>query len=130
MSPVTITRLGLNSLTLVGDEIRFVTSGVATTENIAQEDPGLVESLVNAHRQSLAVIHESPADVHSILVDVMGIMQEDAERTCKLILPCYTQDGYIDMDTVRKSLDTLNAETGKEFPVDADDLYDFSLTRK
>ena len=130
MSPVTITRLGLNSLTLVGDEIRFVTSGIATTENIAQEDPGLVESLVNAHRQSLAVIHESPADVHSILVDVMGIMQEDAERTCKLILPCYTQDGYIDMDTVRKSLDTLNAETGNEVPVDADDLYDFSLTRK
>ena len=129
-SPVAIQRLGLNILTLVGDEIRFVTSGIATTENIAQEDPGLVESLVNAHRQSLSVIHESPADVHSILVDVMGIMQEDAERTCKLILPCYTQDGYIDMDTVRKSLDTLNAETGNEVPVDADDLYDFSLTRK
>ena len=42
ISPVAIQRLGLNTLTLLGDEIRFVTSGIATTEKIAQEDPDLV----------------------------------------------------------------------------------------
>lgn len=130
ISPVTVQRLGLNILALVGDEIGFVTSGIATTEKIAQEDPGLVESLVGVYRKSLAVIHNSPAEVRSILVDVMGITQDIAEQTYKLILPCYTQDGYVDMDTGQESLNSLNAEMGKEAPINADELYDFSLTRK
>ena len=130
ISPVAIQRLGLNILTLVGDEIGFVTSGIATTEKIAREDPDLVESLAGAYRRSLAVIHDAPAEIQPILADVMGVSNEVAEKTYELVLPCYTQVGYMDMDTVRKSLDTLNAETGNEVPVDADDLYDFSLTRK
>ena len=130
VSPVTIQRLGLNILTLVGDEIGFVTSGIATTEKIAQEDPGLVESLVGVYRQSLAVIHDSPAEIQPILADVMGVSNEVAEKTYELVLPCYSQDGYMDMDAVRESLNSLSSEMGNEAPVNADDLYDFSLTRK
>ena len=125
MSPVTVQGLGLNVLSLVGDEVRFVTSGIATTERIAQEDPGLVESLAGAYRQSLAVIHDSPAEIHPILADVMGISQEAAEKTYELILPCYTPDGYIELETLRAALDTLDAERGVETPVDARELYDF-----
>lgn len=127
MSPVAIQRLGLNILTLVGDEIRFVTSGIATTDRIAQKDPGLVENLVGAYRQSLAAIHGSPAEIYSILVDVMGITQEVAEKTYDLILPCYTPDGHIEMETLQAALDTLDAERGVEDSIDAGELYDFRL---
>ena len=130
VSPVTVQRLGLNILTLVGDEISFVTSGIATTEKIAQEDPGLVESLVGVYRESLAVIHGSRAEIQSILADVMGITQEVAEKSYELILPCYTQDGSMDPDTAQAALDTLSAEMGKGAPINADGLYDFSLTGK
>ena len=127
VSPVTVQELGLNVLSLVGDEIRFVTSGIATTVKIAQEDPGLVENLVGAYRHSLAVIHGAPAEVHSILVDVMGISQEGAEKTYELILPCYSQDGYLELETIQASLDTLGAEQGVETQADARELYDFRL---
>lgn len=127
VSPVTVQELGLNVLSLVGDEIRFVTSGITTTVKIAQEDPGLVENLVGAYRHSLAVIHGAPAEVHSILVDVMGISQEGAEKTYELILPCYSQDGYLELETIQASLDTLGAEQGVETQADARELYDFRL---
>ena len=52
ISPVKKQWLGLNMLTLLGDEINFVTTGIATTETIAQADPALVEGLVNAYRRS------------------------------------------------------------------------------
>ena len=130
ISPAAIQQLGLNTLTLVGDEIRFVTSGIATTEKIAQEDPDLVQSLVSIYRQSLAVIHEAPAEICSILVDVMGITQEGAEKTYELILPCYTPDGFIEMDTLQAALDTLSAEQGTDAPVTAGDVYDFHLCGK
>ena len=127
VSPVTVQRLGLNILSLVGDEIRFVTSGIATTEKIAQEDPRLVEDLVGAYRQSLAVIHDAPAEIHPILIDAMGIAPEVAEKTYELILPCYTQDGYIGVNTIRESLNTLNKEMGKDGAISAEEIYDFKL---
>ena len=129
ISPVAIQQLGLNTLTLVGDEIRFVTSGIATTEKIAQEDPDLVEGLVNAYRRSLAVIHHSPAEIYPILADVMGVPDEVAEKTYELILPCYTADGYIDPETLQAGLNTLSAEQGTDAPINADDLYDFRVAR-
>ena len=127
ISPVTLQELGLNVLSLVGDEIRFVTSGIATTVKIAQEDPGLVENLVGAYRQSLAVIHDTPAEIYSILVDVMGISQEVAEKTYELILPCYSQDGNLELETIQASLDTLGAEQGVKTQADARELYGFRL---
>ena len=127
-SPVTVQRLGLNILALVGDEIRFVTSGIATTEKIGQDDPGLVESLVGVYRQSLAVIHDLPTEIYSILVDGMGVTPEVAEKTYELILPCYTQDGYMDMDTIRESRHILNTEMGKDSAISAEEIYDFKLT--
>ena len=130
ISPVTIQRLGLNTLTLLGDEITFVTTGIATTEKIAREDPALVEGLVSAYRQSLAVIHHSPAEIYLILADVMGVSTEVAEKTYELILPCYTQDGYIEMETVQAALNTLGAELGADAPVNASELYDLRLTRE
>ena len=128
VSPVTLQRLGLNTLTLLGDEIRFVTSGIATTEKIAQEDPDLVESLVSVYRQSLAVIHDSPVEIHSILVDVMGITQEVAEKTYELILPCYTPYGNVEQETLQAALNTLSAEQGTDTQVNTNELYNFRLT--
>ena len=127
ISPVTIRRLGLNTLILLGDEIRFVTSGIATTVKIAQEDPDLVKSLVSVYRQSLAVIHNSPAEIQSILVEVMSIMPEVAEKTYESIVPCYTPDGYVEVEILQTALNTLNAEQGTDAAINAAELYDFGL---
>ena len=125
-SPVAIQRLGLNLLTMLGDELTVVTSGMATTEKIASEDPELVEGLVDVYRQSLAVIQASPAEIHSILEDKMSISHEDAVKTYELILPCYTTDGYIEPEILQAGLNCLSNEQGAGDLINADGLYDFS----
>jgi hypothetical protein len=130
ISPVTIQRLGLNTLTLLGDEITFVTTGIATTEKIAREDPTLVEGLVSVYRRCLSAIHHSPTEIYSIIEDVMGVPREVAEKTYELILPCYTPDGYMELETLQAALNTLSAEQGADVPINADELYDFHLTGK
>ena len=57
----------------------------------------------------------------------MDISQEDAEKTYDLILPCYTQDGHIELETLQAALDTLDTERGGEATIDAGALYDFRL---
>ena len=126
VSPVIIQRMGLNTLAMLGDELTVVTSGIAVTRKVAQEDPALVEGLVSAYRQSLAVIHDSPAVIRSILEEVTGIAREDAEKTCELILPCYTRDGYIDPELLQAGLNSLGREQGTDDIIKAGELYDFS----
>lgn len=130
ISPVAIQGLGLNTLTMLGDELTVVTSGIATTEKIASEDPELVAGLANVYRQSLAVIHDSPAVIHSILKDVMSISHEDAVKTYELILPCYTPDGYVDAESLQAGLADLGAEPGMDVPPDAGEIYDLEHLRK
>ena len=127
-SPVAIERLGLNLLTMLGDELTVVTSGIATTQKIASEDPELVGELANAYRRSLAVIHDSPAVIHSILEDVMSISHQDAVKTRELISPCYTPDGYVDAESLQAGLADLNAELGDDAAISAEQVYDFKLT--
>lgn len=125
-SPVAIQRLELNLLTMLGDELTVVTSGIATTEKIASEDPELVEGLVDVYRQSLAVIQASPAEIHSILEDKMSISHEDAVKTYESILPCYTTDGYIEPEILQAGLNCLSNEQGAGDLINVDGLYDFS----
>jgi len=70
-SPVAVQRLGLRTLALSGDEVRFVTTGVATFESIIETQRGLVEAVVRAHRRGLAAIHEQPDDAVAVLADVL-----------------------------------------------------------
>ena len=45
-SPVAVQRLGLRTLALTGDEVQFVTTGVATFEWTLRDEPELVEAIV------------------------------------------------------------------------------------
>lgn len=130
ISPVAVQQRGLNILAMLGEEISFVTSGIATTEKIAQEDPGLVERLVSIYQRSLVVLHDAPAEIRSILVDIMGMTPDVAEQTCELILPCYTQDGHIEQEVIQAGLDTLSAELGTDPPLNADTFYKLPQTKR
>ena len=125
-SPVTIQRMGLNTLAMLGDELTVVTSGIAVTEKVARGDPALLEELVSVYRRSLAVIHDSPDVARAILEDAMGLARTDAEKTCELILPCYTRDGYIDPELLQAGLNSLGREQGTDDIIGVDELYDFS----
>ena len=60
----------------------------------------------------------------------MGISHEDAVKTRKLILPCYTQDGYVDAESLQAGLADLGAEPGMDVPPDAGEIYDLEHLRK
>ena len=130
ISPVTLQRLGFAPLTMLGDEITVVSSGIAVTEKVAREEPALVAALVNAYRQSLATMREKPALIHAILAEVMQISLEDAKKTADLFLRCYTPDGYIETEKLQPGLAALRAELGGNDPIHTDKLYDFKLLEK
>jgi ABC-type nitrate/sulfonate/bicarbonate transport system substrate-binding protein len=128
-SPVTVQRLGLRTLALAGDELRFVTTGVSTFESILIEQRALVEAVVRAHRRALAAIHEQPDEAIAVLAEQLRESDETARATFELMRHCFTVTGTAEPDVLAGAL----AELGGELPpppageVQPSDLYDFSL---
>ena len=127
ISPIAVQRLGLNTLTLLGDEVKFVTTGVATTEKIMQDEPELVAALVSVFQKSLTMIHRSPEQVVPIVADVLRESEEVAKETLELLRPCYTAGGSMPMDAAQAAIDVMGNELPSADRVEASDLYDFSL---
>lgn len=129
-SPVTVQRHGLRTLALSGDEVRFVTTGVATFESILEEQPELIEAVVRAHRRALDAIHERPDDAIAALADVLDEPDEVARETFELMRHCFTRDGVAEPAVLREALANMDDVLPPAEPVEPGDLYDFSLLER
>ena len=127
ISPVTVQRLGLRRLAYFGDEVRFVTTGIATTEEILERQPDLVATLAGVFLRALTAIHESRAEVVPIIADVLREPEDVAAETYELIAATYTRDGRVPLEQAQAGLDRVGAEVRTGEDLAASDLYDFSL---
>lgn len=126
-SPVTVAEYGLRRLALLGDEVPFVTTGVATTEEIVRAQPDVVAALVRAFRRSLDTIHSEPEHAVAVVADVLGVSDEVAEETFALLRGCYTEDGRVSDGGLAEGVARLNGELATGEDLRPGDLYDFSL---
>jgi NitT/TauT family transport system substrate-binding protein len=126
-SPVTVQRLGFRTLALSGDEVRFVTTGVATFESILEEQRDLVEAIVRAHRRGLDAIHAQPDEAIAVLADVLRVPDDVARETFELIRHCFTRDGVAEPSVLAGAFADLGGVLPPAGPIEPSDLYDFSL---
>jgi len=126
-SPVAVQRLGFRTLALSGDEVRFVTTGVATFESIIEEERSLVEAIVRSHRRALRAIHEQPDEAIAVLAEQLRESDEVARATFELMRHCFTADGVAEPEVLAGALGDLGAELPLAGEVRPADLYDFSL---
>lgn len=126
-SPVTVQRLGFRTLALSGDEVPFVTTGVATFEAILRDQRDLVEAILRAHGRALTAIHEQPDEAIAVLAEVLREPDEVARETFELIRHCFTTDGVAERAVLIGALAELEGELPAAASVEPADLYDFSL---
>jgi ABC-type nitrate/sulfonate/bicarbonate transport system substrate-binding protein len=126
-SPVAVQRLGFRTLALSGDEVRFVTTGVATFESIITEERPLVDAVVRSHRRALQAIHEQPDEAVAVLAEQLRESDEVARETFELLRHCFTTDGVAEPAVLESALSDLGGELPPAEDVKPSDLYDFSL---
>lgn len=127
VSPVAVRRLGLRTLTWMGGELQFVTTGVATLESILRDEPDVIAAVVRAFRRALETTHREPARAVEVIADLLRLPDDLAEETYRVFLPAYTEDGRVGHEIVDEALERVGAELRSGEPVRSADLYDFSL---
>jgi NitT/TauT family transport system substrate-binding protein len=126
-SPVTVQRLGFRTLALTGDEVRFVTTGVAVLESMLREQRDVVDAIVRANKRGLDAIHEQPHEAVAVLADVLREPDEIAAATFELMRHCFTIEGSAEPSLLSGALEALAQELPAAADVQPSDLYDFSL---
>lgn len=127
VSPLAVERRGLRPLALLGDHVRFTTTGIGLFERMLDEQPEVAAALVRCSARALEVIRREPDRAAPIAAVLLGEDEATARRTLDLALPCFTADGRVDHGELQGWIDALEVELPGDAHVDARDLYDFSL---
>ena len=127
VSPVAVQRRGLRTLALLGDHVRFVTTGIGLFERMLDEQPEVVAALVRCFARALEAIHHEPDRVLPVAAQLLGEPGAVVRATYDLVLPCFTQDGRAPHDELQRWIDDLEEVLPEDGHVDARELYDFSL---
>jgi ABC-type nitrate/sulfonate/bicarbonate transport system substrate-binding protein len=126
-SPVALQRDGFRTLALFGDHVTMVTTGIATHERVLREQPEAIAAVVRCFRRALEDIHTRPDLVVPVIADALRESEEVARRTLDLVRPCFTRDGQVSLEVLQAAIDRLGEAMGPGEPLDATELYDFSL---
>jgi NitT/TauT family transport system substrate-binding protein len=127
-APATLEAEGLRKLALFGDAVTMVTSGIGTQERVLQEQPEQIAGVVRSFRRALEDIHTRPEVVIPVMAAVLREPEDVAATMLDEIRPCFTRDGTMPLDVLQAAVDRVGAAApGPNSPIDAAELYDFSL---
>ncbi len=101
-----------------------------TREELIQSNPAVVEKFIRAQVKGLLYMRNNRDRALASLARGLKIKEEAAAQGFDEMSPALTEDGTINQDEQRKSIEYLvNPATLKEAPP-LDKIYDFSVTRK
>lgn len=121
--PGKMAALGFHLVCQLGDHVRIPTTGLATSGEKLADDPNLVESLVDIHRQALQLIHDDPAFTAATLTQWFDVDLDLASRTAKLYASSFTQAGRVSETIAREAVAAVARNLGLADPPAWDEIY-------
>lgn len=125
LPPAIMARHGYSNALLLGDEFRAPSTGLAINSALLSEEPELVASMVKAHQQSLAAIHNDDALVKLVLAEELGLPVPAVAETVMLVRQLFTKDGRSSKAVEQEAIAAVAARLGVE-ELPAEPLYDYS----
>ncbi|MGH9579449.1 MAG: hypothetical protein ACRD2R_00520, partial [Terriglobales bacterium] len=124
--PPRMQSLGFATLLFFGDEMRIPTTGLTAREEFIREQPTLVREMTGALHQALQAIADSPAEVASVVGELLHDAGTVAQQTCQLLSPLFTRDGRAGDEATQTALALANQELPAG-QLRAEDVYDYSF---
>ncbi len=110
-----------------GDHFRVVSSGLATTQKLIEDDPCLVERMVVALRKALIALHEEPEEAVSAISDLVDGDSKYSRDIYLELREHFNPKGQTSRDYSQNSLRLVAAELGIQDPPGVDSIYDSAV---
>jgi len=123
VTPQRIEGAGMNKLCFFGDELRIPTTGLAMHRKFLEREAGLIDTLVNLHKESLGLIHKDTGLVASVLQQVFDVPEDISHDTALLYRQYYTLNGRTTPEIAQHAVELLSANLDDPAPVSWEDIY-------
>lgn len=114
---------GLRRLLCLGDRIRLPSTGLAVPANMLEGRPDLVNSMCEAFRAALRIVHGNQAALRDALRAAALVDERDLGAACSLVREFYSTDGVPVAPDSLPAVQRLARCAGLTAPVCVDDLY-------
>jgi sulfonate transport system substrate-binding protein len=121
---------GFRELVFVGDEVKNSWGTMATTDQLIQEKPKLVASIVKASLKALRFIHKEREATIAIAMKFAGLDKNLATQMYDDLVGTFTQNGIVDEETQRNDIEIIRQITKTTEPIPIQRAYDFRFARE
>ncbi len=125
--PPKVQSVGFETLIFFGDEIRVPTTGLAVSEEWAQEQPEAVRGMTGALHNGIVALHRSSEKIIPILAQLLGESPRIAEQTYSLVSNLFTKDGRASAEAAQNAVQLVNKQLPPERKLRGNDIYDDSF---
>ncbi len=127
--PAEVARHGCKILVFVGDKLRLPSTGLAVSQDLFDEQPGLVADMVNVYQQAMkCVFDDNESLLRNVLVDTFSIPEQDLDQTVAVIRESYNPFGYSYDNLLQSAVDSMATGMGLASRQPGD-LYEFKYIK-
>jgi len=127
--PAEVQRRGCKLLVSIGDSLRLPSTGLAVSQDLFDEQPGLVADMVNVYQQAMkCVFDDDQRLLRKVLVDTFSIHETCLDSAVAVIRDCYNPFGYSYDDLLKSAVDKMAAGMGLATRQPGE-LYDFKYIK-
>jgi len=126
IAPAKLEKCDFKRLCCLGDELRVPTTGLAIDQTYLDKETRLIQTLVNILKQSLAIIHEDPDTVASVLHKYFDVDDDIKKETAKLLGQYYTKDGRTTDEIAQNAIGALSKSLSIDTVPEWQQIYKFT----
>jgi ABC-type nitrate/sulfonate/bicarbonate transport system substrate-binding protein len=125
VAPAKIERAGIRRLSLVGDEIRLPTTGLAVHAEWLRREPGQVRTLIAILAGGLSLVRRQDTLCAAVLEKYFAVEKEFSMATARYYRGCFTRDGRTSETIAANAVSAMGRSLGLERVPAWDEIYSF-----
>ena len=127
--PAEVEQQGAKQLAFIGENLRLPSTGLAVSNDMFDEQPGLVSSMVGVYQQAMkSVFDDDQSLLRKVLLQTFGKSEQDLDQAVLVIRDCYNPFGYSYDKLLQPAVDNMAAGMGLSSRVSGE-LYEFKYIK-
>jgi hypothetical protein len=127
--PAEVERHACKLLAFVGENLRLPSTGLAVSQDMFDEQPGLVASMVSVYQQAMkSVFDDDQSLLRKVLLQSFAKSEQGLDQAVQVIRDCYNPFGYSYDNLLQPAMDNMAAGMGLSSRASGE-LYEFKYIK-
>lgn len=127
---ITMRRKGFKELIFAGKVVSQPLTGMATTRQKIEQNPGQVKKVLRGFLRTLRAVKQERKDVVEFISRKFNLEPQVAEEAYRIMLQTLSDDGAVSQQVLQELLEQVKKETGVKREIAVQEIVDYRMLRE